>query len=118
MENAFYFVLNEKEETFKNAIKREIDMELDILEYSKQNITFRLKGEGHTFCNLLRKELWNDDSVNVAGYKIEHTLESTPVFIVRTENKDIKKVLLDSCSRLQKLAKEARTKLAKIAKQK
>jgi len=91
-------------------------MEIEVLDSSKNSIRFRLKGEGHTFCNLLRKELWNDKDVRVAGYKIEHTLESAPIFILETESKDAKKALLDGTSRLKKLIKESGQKISKIAK--
>ncbi len=91
-------------------------MEFDIVDYSKQRLTFRLKNEGHTFCNLLRHELWNDKATVTAGYRIEHTLESVPFFILETEDKDTKKVLLDTGTRLQKLVKEARSKILKVVK--
>lgn len=90
-------------------------MELDVLESSKDSIRFKLNGENHTFCNLLRKELWNDSSVKVAGYKVEHSLENAPIFLVETEGKDAKKVLLDATGRLKKLVKEGH-KIVKVVK--
>jgi len=91
-------------------------MEVSIVDYSKERITFKIKGEGHTFCNLLRKELWNDKSTSIAGYRMEHGLESVPIFVLETEDKDPKKVILDSISRLQKSIKDARAKLTKAAR--
>ena len=91
-------------------------MELEVLESSKDSIKFKLKGEGHTFCNLLRKELWNDKGVKVCAYKIEYTLDSVPIFIVETDGKECKKVLADATNRLKKVVKEASQKLVKIAK--
>ncbi|MFH1592477.1 MAG: DNA-directed RNA polymerase subunit L [Candidatus Woesearchaeota archaeon] len=91
-------------------------MELEVLESSKNSVKFRLRGEGHTFCNLLRKELWNDRSVKIAGYKIEHTLESSPIVILETEGKGPEKVLVDATGRLKKLVKEAGQKFPKAAK--
>ena len=91
-------------------------MELEVLESSKNSVKFKIKGEGHTFCNLLRKELWNNKNVRVCAYKIEHTLDSIPVFILETEDKDPRKVLLEATNRLKMALKEANQKLSKIAK--
>ncbi|MEK6826049.1 MAG: DNA-directed RNA polymerase subunit L [Nanoarchaeota archaeon] len=91
-------------------------MELEVHELSKNRIRFGLKSETHTFCNLLRKELWNDKSVTVAGYRIEHALESAPVFLIETDGKDVKKALSDAANRLNKLTDEANKKILKTLK--
>ncbi len=91
-------------------------MELEILESEKKRLKFKLKGETHTLCNILRNELWNDKATTVAGYKIEESLESSPVFILETEGKDPKKVLSDAIERLRKGFKDLGTKLNKALK--
>ena len=91
-------------------------MEFEIHEASKNRMRFSLRGETHTFCNLLRRELWNDKSVIVAGYKVEHALESAPVFLIETEGKDVKKALSDATSRLIKIVDGADKKILKIVK--
>src|SRR3989344_780037 len=89
-------------------------MEIEILEQSKNRIKFKLKGENHTFCNILRRELWNDKATKVAGYKIEHALEREPVFLLETDGKDPKKVLEGASERLRKEFKELETRIRKI----
>lgn len=91
-------------------------MEIEILESSKNRLKFKLKGETHTFCNILRRELWNDKSIKVAGYKIEKSLENEPIFIIETESKDPKKTLSDAAQRIKKEFKELESKLSKALK--
>ncbi len=71
-------------------------MEIRILKDEKDLMEFEVIGEDHTFCNLLRSELWKLDNTNFAGYSILHTLISAPKFCVSTENGKPRKVLLDA----------------------
>ncbi|MDD5133713.1 MAG: DNA-directed RNA polymerase subunit L [Candidatus Nanoarchaeia archaeon] len=79
-------------------------MELNILEQTKTKLKFEIKGENHTLCNVLRKELTKNS--DIAGYKVEHPLTSSPVFIV--ESKDPKKSLTSTISSLKKIVDELR----------
>lgn len=81
-------------------------MELNPLENSKNKLRLEIKGEDHTFVNLLRKELWADKSVKTAGYHIEHTQTSPPTLILETKDKTPIKALTDAVSRLKKQTKE------------
>ena len=77
-------------------------MEINIIEDKKKRLVFELKGEGHTLCNVLREELWNDKSVTVSAYNISHPLVGIPTFIIETSSKSPKKALKDAISRLKK----------------
>lgn len=77
-------------------------MELKVVEKSKKKLVFDLIGADHTFSNALKKELWNDKSIKVSAYNIEHPLIGIPRFIVETDDKDPEKALLDAVKRLQK----------------
>ncbi len=88
-------------------------MELKILEDEKNRLKFEIKGEEHSFCNALRKELWDDKNTEMAGYFIEHALVSYPVFIVEAA-KDPRKVIMDAIERLKKRNKELTEKFKKI----
>ena len=83
-------------------------MELNILESTKTRLKFEIKGEGHTFCNALRKELWQGKNVEIAGYSIEHSLVTEPVFVIETDKEDPKKLLLEATTRLQKKNKDGK----------
>jgi DNA-directed RNA polymerase subunit L len=68
-------------------------------------MVFELRGTDHTFCNALKQELWNDETVKVAAYNIAHPLVGVPKFIVESSG-DVKEALLGASSRLQKRNKE------------
>jgi len=83
-------------------------MELVSLEQSKNRLKFELKGEDHSFCNILKKELWHDRNVEISGYMVEHSLVSQPVFTVQVKSGEAKRAVLDAAERLKKLTKELR----------
>jgi len=85
----------------KNKISTRLAMKLKVLKKGKNKLKIEIIGEGHTFCNSLRKELWNDKDVTVAGYNIEHPLVSNPVLTLETGKKDPKKVLEAAIKRLK-----------------
>ncbi|HHI04112.1 MAG TPA: DNA-directed RNA polymerase subunit L [Candidatus Woesearchaeota archaeon] len=91
-------------------------MEINVIEEKKDKISFELKGEGNTFCNLLKDELWNDKHVTVAAYNIKHPLIGIPFMIVETDgNKTPRQALASAAERLankaEKLRKEAKKAL-------
>jgi DNA-directed RNA polymerase subunit L len=78
-------------------------MEINVLEDKPKRMVFELKGEGHTLCNAIREEMWNDKSVTVSVYNISHPLVGVPKFIIETNgDKEPKKALKDAVSRLKK----------------
>ncbi len=77
-------------------------MEINIIEDKKKRLVFELKGEGHTLCNALREELWNDKSVTISAYNISHPLVGIPTFIIETSSKSPKKALKNAITRLKK----------------
>jgi DNA-directed RNA polymerase subunit L len=89
-------------------------MELKVYEHTKKRIVFELIGADHTFCNALKKELWNDDTVRAAAYNVAHPLIGIPKFIVETNGqKDAKDVLKAAVNRLKKLNKDFITSFKK-----
>ncbi len=89
-------------------------MEITVLEHNKQRLKFELKGEGHTFCNVLRKELWLGKELDIAGYAIEHSLVSQPIFVVESEKQDPVTLLTSAVERLQKKTAELQEKFKKL----
>jgi DNA-directed RNA polymerase subunit L len=77
-------------------------MELKVIEKGKKRLVFDLIGADHTFSGALKKELWNDKSIKISAYNVEHPLVGVPRFIVETDEKDPEKVLLDAVKRLEK----------------
>jgi len=87
-------------------------MEIEVLEKGKNKLKIKLKGETHTLCNSLRRELLNDKDVKVAGYAVEHSLLGDPFLIV--EGKTPKQALLKAINKLKKRNKEFKTKLKSL----
>lgn len=87
-------------------------MEIKILENEKDMLKIEILGEGHTLCNALRKELWEDKTVKSAGYTIGHALTPRPILVVSAA--DPKKSLSEAIKRLKKTNKELRDKFKKV----
>jgi len=77
-------------------------MEVNILEDTKEKLRAEIKDEDHTLLNALRREIWNDSKVKLAGYNIAHPLTADPVLTVETSSGSPKKALKDAVKRLQK----------------
>ena len=78
-------------------------MDIDILEDKKNRLVFNVKGNAAaTLVNALRKELWQDEKVKVAGYNIDHPLVGSPQFILETTGVEARKALKSAVERLSK----------------
>lgn len=78
-------------------------MKLVVTEKTKKKIIFKLEGVDHTLCNVLKNELYNDESVNAAAYNIEHPLIGIPLFVIETNgSKTPEKALQSALKRLEK----------------
>jgi len=91
-------------------------MEINVIEEKKNRLSFELKGQGNTFCNILKDELWNDKHVTVATYTIKHPLLGIPFMIVETDGRKSPKQALESAAervadKADKLRKEAKKEL-------
>jgi len=91
-------------------------MEIKVLEEKKNKLVVSIKGETHTLCNALVKELWNDKHVKAAGYRIDHPLAGVPNLMVETDGADPKKAINSAADRLAKSADEFK-KAAKSVKE-
>ncbi len=76
-------------------------MDIKFLEEEKTKIKFVVTGESHEVLNLIRKELFEDSSIDFAGYKIEHPLTKKAIFTVSTKRKSPKKAVKDAIERIQ-----------------
>lgn len=57
-------------------------MEFKVVEESKNKLVFELKGETHTLCNALKKELNEVKGVEICAYRISHPLIGVPRFLI------------------------------------
>lgn len=77
-------------------------MEFNVIEDKKGRFQAELIGVDGTVCNLIVDELWNDKSVTVAAYNIEHPLVANPKIVIETDGADTKKAFVDAIARLKK----------------
>ena len=59
-------------------------MNIKLLNKEENSIEIIIEGEGHTLSNLLRNVLFEDESVEFAGYSIDHPIDTPPKFYIRT----------------------------------
>jgi len=92
-------------------------MEIKTIENKKNKLVFEIKDVSHGFCNVLKKELWNDGHIKAAAYKIEHPLIGIPTFMVETDGKETPKAaLVKAAEKLSKKGSELKKKAAKELK--
>jgi len=77
-------------------------MDIEIKKSATNELHFVMKGERHTFPNLLRETLLQDSSVIFAAYTLQHPLGSECEFVVKTKGKTAKKALDDAAKQVEK----------------
>ena len=86
-------------------------MKIRVLKRTDRELEFELVGEGHTFCNVLRKTLYEDKAVDFAAYTIDHPLIGIPRFYVRTDGSETpEEALLKAAQKIAERAREFREK--------
>lgn len=60
-------------------------MEIELLRAEKDLLEFKIKGERHTYPQLLKYYLLKNPDVAFAAYKLEHPLDKDSIFIVRVK---------------------------------
>jgi len=84
-------------------------LRLKVIKRGPNDLEIEIEGEGHTFCNVLRKELYEDKAVVYAGYTIDHPLVGIPRFYVRTDGSESpEEALLKAAQRIAEKAREFR----------
>ncbi len=82
-------------------------MELDVKEKTKNRIVMDVKGGGHTFCNILKKELWKDDRVKNTAYNVDHPLVGNPELVVQVKRgNEVTDSLVDAVDRIHDMNEE------------
>ncbi|AAB91026.1 MULTISPECIES: RpoL/Rpb11 RNA polymerase subunit family protein [Archaeoglobus] len=63
-------------------------MEVKIIDIGEDYVRLVIKGEGHTYLNLLQHYLVEDEDVIVARYNIPHPLIGEPEIYIKTSGVD------------------------------
>ncbi len=85
-------------------------MEVEVLEKNENEVKFRVKGGSQSLLNVLRETANSKEGVTFSGVQLEHPLENSSIFILRTQSKDAMKVfkaLIDETRKNLKELKEA-----------
>ena len=77
-------------------------MKLKTLKRDKRELRLEVGGESHSFCNALQHFLLKDDTVEFAGYNIQHPLVGNPVIYLRTKRRRPENVLIDAARSLDR----------------
>ena len=77
-------------------------MEIEVLKKQKNYAEFIIKGERHTFPNLLKSRLLKDSSVEFVSYMLDHPIADDARFVIKTKGKTPGKALADACKKIDK----------------
>ncbi len=89
-------------------------VEIEILEEEKNKLKIKIKGETHTVLNLIRNELFNEDSVEFVGYRIEHPMVKDAIFTVATTKGNPKTIIKKAIERIQKKLSKLESEIKKL----
>ncbi|MAF37104.1 hypothetical protein CL622_08375 [archaeon] len=84
-------------------------MQLRQISKKGNKLRIRVREEGHTFCNLIRRALWKTNQIKTAGYYIEHPQVGQPILTVDAKSepkKILAKAAADTKAMLDALKKE------------
>ena len=89
-------------------------MEFVVVEESKTKLVFDLRGETHTFSNLLKEELLSTKGVTTASYRVDHPLTGVPRFLVETKGVEPRKALKEALASIKKKAEAFKKEVAEF----
>jgi DNA-directed RNA polymerase subunit L len=90
-------------------------MEIELINSKKNYLEFRIIGETHTFCNVLRAFLSEDKAVKRVAYTVEHpiTHREKPIFEIETSGSRPSTALRRGAKKLAKTCDELRAEFEK-----
>ena len=92
-------------------------MNVRILEDKTNRLMFEIEGATHTLSNALKRQLFENDDVKIAGYHVSHPLVGKPRFLVETKRgSEPRKAVLEAVRNLKKQADDLSKKAAKELK--
>lgn len=91
-------------------------MKMEVLKNEKDMAEFRLEGERHSFPNLLRSKLLENKDVEYVSYVLDHPLDRSARFVLKTSGKTPKKVLEEATKEIDAELDEFASKIKKAMK--
>jgi len=94
-------------------------MKVKVLKKSADELKIDVEGAGHTLCNLLQKQLLEEENVDMAGYDIPHPLAPNTIIYVRSKGKaKPEQILKSAIEKTREMNKEFGKELARALKEK
>jgi len=94
-------------------------MKVKVLKKTADELRIDVEGAGHTLCNLLQKQLLEEENVEMAGYDIPHPLASNTIIYVRSKGKaKPEQILKSAIEKTREMNKEFGKELARALKEK
>jgi DNA-directed RNA polymerase subunit L len=81
-----------------------------VIDNTKYELKVEFEGETHSFPNLLRKTLLEEDAVEFAGYSIDHPLLASPIITIKTKRRQANVVLREALEKMLARTEEFRKK--------
>ncbi len=81
-------------------------MEVKVVEMGENYLRLLVKGEDHTFLNLLQHYLLEDEDVVIAKYDIPHPLVGEPELFVKTNKKSPMEAIKRANERIVEVCRE------------
>ena len=91
-------------------------MKMEVIRNEKEMAEFRLEGERHAFPNLLRSKLLENKGVEYVSYVLDHPLDRTCRFVIKTAGKTPKKALEEAAKEIEADLEEFGSKIKKAMK--
>ncbi len=93
-------------------------MKIKVLKKTSNELKIEVEGEGHTLCNVLQKVLLEDETIETAGYHIQHPLIGNPIIYVHTKGKQKPEATLrEATKKIRGQCKEFRRSFEKALKE-
>ncbi len=91
-------------------------MKMEVIKNEKEMAEFRLEGERHSFPNLLRSKLLENKGVEYVSYVLDHPLDKSARFVIKTSGKTPKKALEEAAKEIESDLEEFGSKIKKAMK--
>jgi len=93
-------------------------MKIRVLEKTSNELKIEVEGEGHTLCNVLQKALLEDETIEMAGYHIQHPLIGNPILYVHAKGKQKPETTIrEAAKKIRSQCKEFRESFKKALKE-
>ncbi len=83
------------------TVKEEFTLDIEVVRKEKNVVEFILKGERHTYPNILKSALLEDSNVEFVSYVQDHPEDDDSRFVVRTKKSTPKKALEDAAKKIE-----------------